>query len=134
MGLDGFISNARPFSLLQHLPESYIQDKKTGTMSARGLFGTRKSGGFWGNLFRTDYKHVGNTNVVHCGDSLYALWEGGKPYLLDPLTLKNKVCIVRCNDSHVFSNNYMNNTMDSISQSLLIFCVQIFKNRMVLVK
>jgi all-trans-8'-apo-beta-carotenal 15,15'-oxygenase len=70
--------------------ESYIQDKNTGTMSARGLFGTRKSGGFWGNLFRTDYKHVGNTNVVHCGDSLYALWEGGKPYLLDPLTLKNK--------------------------------------------
>lgn len=72
--------------------ESYIQDKKSGTMSARGLFGTRRSGGFWGNLFRTDYKHVGNTNVVHSGDSLYALWEGGKPYLLDPLTLKNKIC------------------------------------------
>jgi all-trans-8'-apo-beta-carotenal 15,15'-oxygenase len=82
------------FFLTQNPLESYIQDKTTGTMSARGLFGTRKSGGFWGNLFRTDYKHVGNTNVVHCGDSLYALWEGGKPYLLDPLTLQNKVCFM----------------------------------------
>lgn len=90
-----FISLLRLLSSQQLYPsESYIQDKQTGTMSARGLFGTRKSGGFLGNLFRTDYKNVGNTNVVHCGDSLYALWEGGKPYLLDPLTLKNKVCFV----------------------------------------
>jgi all-trans-8'-apo-beta-carotenal 15,15'-oxygenase len=70
--------------------EGYIKDKEMGGMSQRGLFGTKKSGGALANLFQMDYKHVANTNVIHCGASLYALWEGGKPYLLDPLTLCNK--------------------------------------------
>mmetsp|Transcript_24499 Transcript_24499/g.36408 ORF Transcript_24499/g.36408 Transcript_24499/m.36408 type:complete len:578 (+) Transcript_24499:12-1745(+) len=70
--------------------EGYIKDKEMGGMSQRGLFGTKKSGGSLANLFQMDYKHVANTNVIHCGDSLYALWEGGLPYLLDPLTLRNK--------------------------------------------
>lgn len=70
--------------------EGYIKDKEMGGMSQRGLFGTKKSGGRIANLFQMDYKHVANTNVIHSGDSLYALWEGGLPYLLDPLTLQNK--------------------------------------------
>lgn len=70
--------------------KGYIEDKATGKMSARGIFGTMRSGGFFANAFRTDFKNVGNTNVVHVGDDLYALWEGGLPYKLDPLTLKNK--------------------------------------------
>eukprot|EP00984_Skeletonema_dohrnii_P018188 scaffold8428_cov120-Skeletonema_dohrnii-CCMP3373.AAC.4 len=61
-----------------------------GGISQRGLFGTNKSGGLIANLFQKDFKHVANTHVIHCGDSLYALWEGGLPYLLDPLTLRNK--------------------------------------------
>jgi all-trans-8'-apo-beta-carotenal 15,15'-oxygenase len=68
----------------------YMQDKETGKMSQRGIFGTMKSGGIFSNAFRTEFKNVANTNVVHVGDSLYALWEGGLPYLLDPLTLENK--------------------------------------------
>ena len=70
--------------------EGYIEDKETGGMSQRGLFGTKKSGGRIANMFQMDYKHVANTNVIHGGDSLFALWEGGLPYLLDPLTLCNK--------------------------------------------
>lgn len=70
--------------------EAYIKDKESGGMSQRGLFGTLKSGGRISNLFQMSYKHVANTNVLHCGDTLYALWEGGKPYALDPLTLCNK--------------------------------------------
>jgi Lignostilbene-alpha,beta-dioxygenase and related enzymes len=67
-----------------------MEDQRTGTMSARGLFGTMRSGGILANAFRTQHKNVANTNVVHCGDTLYALWEGGLPYALDPLTLENK--------------------------------------------
>jgi all-trans-8'-apo-beta-carotenal 15,15'-oxygenase len=70
--------------------EGYIKDKEMAGMSQRGLFGTKKTGGRIANLFQMDYKHVANTNVIHSGESLYALWEGGKPYLLDPLTLCNK--------------------------------------------
>ena len=69
--------------------EGYVQDKATGTMTQRGIFGTMRSGGILANIFRTNFKNVANTNVIHVGDKLYALWEGGKPYLLDPLTLKN---------------------------------------------
>ena len=70
--------------------KGYVQDKATGKMSARGIFGTMRSGGMLANAFRTANKNVANTNVVHCGNTLYALWEGGRPYELDPLTLKNK--------------------------------------------
>lgn len=70
--------------------KGYTEDKATGKMSARGIFGTKRSGGFFANAFRTGFKNVANTNVVHVGDDLYALWEGGLPYKLDPLTLKNK--------------------------------------------
>ncbi len=69
--------------------EGYINDKATGTMSERGLFGTMKSGSILQNAFVTDSKNVANTNVLHAGDTLYALWEGGLPYKLNPLTLEN---------------------------------------------
>ena len=70
--------------------KGYMEDKATGKMSARGIFGTMRSGGLLANAFRTSNKNVANTNVVHCGDTLYALWEGGRPYELNPLTLENK--------------------------------------------
>lgn len=70
--------------------QGYMEDQRTGKMSARGLFGTMRSGGIWANAFRTAHKNVANTHVVHCGDTLYALWEGGLPYALDPLSLENK--------------------------------------------
>lgn len=69
--------------------KGYMEDKRTGKMSARGIFGTMKSGGIFANAFQLDNKNVANTNVVHAGNSLYALWEGGKPYELNPLTLEN---------------------------------------------
>ena len=69
----------------------YRDDQKTGQMSAPGTFGTRVSGGFWKNLARTDFKNVANTHVLYTNGVLYALWEGGWPYKLDPLTLENDV-------------------------------------------
>lgn len=56
--------------------KAYIEDKKTRTMSQRGVFGTKRSGGFLGNIFRADFKNVANTNVVFSGKTLYALWDG----------------------------------------------------------
>ena len=70
--------------------KGYMEDKQTGKMSARGIFGTMRSGGILANAFRSDFKNVANTNVVHVGDTLYALWEGGLPYEINPLTLENK--------------------------------------------
>src|SRR5690606_39797040 len=36
------------------------------------------------NLFRTRFKNVANTSVVHHGGRLYALWEAGWPHRIDP--------------------------------------------------
>jgi all-trans-8'-apo-beta-carotenal 15,15'-oxygenase len=69
--------------------EGYVKDVETGTMSKPGIFGTRVSGGFIKNLFRTDFKNVANTHVLYSDGALYALWEGGWPYKVDPLTLEN---------------------------------------------
>ena len=81
--------------------EGYLEDKRTKKMSARGIFGTMRSGGILKNMFRMDFKNVANTNVVYSDEKdvvrdgkshskglLHALWEGGRPYLLDPLTLE----------------------------------------------
>eukprot|EP00586_Coscinodiscus_wailesii_P006940 CAMPEP_0172492182 /NCGR_PEP_ID=MMETSP1066-20121228/23219_1 /TAXON_ID=671091 /ORGANISM="Coscinodiscus wailesii, Strain CCMP2513" /LENGTH=619 /DNA_ID=CAMNT_0013261649 /DNA_START=859 /DNA_END=2719 /DNA_ORIENTATION=- len=69
--------------------EGYVEDKATGKMSKRGVFGTMRSGGFWNNFFHVDVKNVANTSVVYHAKRLFALWEGGRPHELDPLTLKS---------------------------------------------
>jgi all-trans-8'-apo-beta-carotenal 15,15'-oxygenase len=72
--------------------EGFLKDKETGTMSKPGVFGTKVSGGFFQNLFRTDFKNVANTHVLYSNDGvLYALWEAGWPHKLDPFTLENDV-------------------------------------------
>jgi all-trans-8'-apo-beta-carotenal 15,15'-oxygenase len=47
-------------------------------------FGTNIPGGLRKNLFRTRFKNVANTSVVHHGGRLYALWEAGWPHRIDP--------------------------------------------------
>lgn len=68
--------------------DEFKADTIIGGFSARGVFGTKKSGGFLGNVFDMNVKNVANTNVLSCGDRLFALWEGGVPYELDPKTLE----------------------------------------------
>ena len=63
-------------------------DMDMGGFSARGVFGTQKSGGILRNAFDMKTKHVANTNLILCGDKLFALWEGGSPYEMDPKTLE----------------------------------------------
>lgn len=71
--------------------DGYVEDNEKGIMSRPGVFGTKVSGGFLKNLFRLDFKNVANTHVLYRNDKLYALWEAGWPYILDPLTLENDV-------------------------------------------
>ena len=52
-------------------------------------FGTLKPGGPLRNAFRQP-KNTANTNVVYWADRLLALWEGGRPFSLDPLTLETR--------------------------------------------
>lgn len=68
--------------------DEFKADMKMGGFSARGVFGTQKSGGILGNAFDMKTKNVANTNVLYCGEKLYALWEAGLPYELDPKTLE----------------------------------------------
>ena len=71
--------------------DGYVSDRTTGTMSRPGVFGTRVSGGWIQNIARTDVKNSANTNVLYSNGVLYALWESGWPYRLDPLTSQNDV-------------------------------------------
>jgi len=38
-------------------------------------------------MFRMKFKHVANTNAIYHGGKLYALWEAGIPYVINPETL-----------------------------------------------
>jgi all-trans-8'-apo-beta-carotenal 15,15'-oxygenase len=66
----------------------YLKNQATSAPSLRGL-GTLKPGGPLANAFRLP-ANVANTSVVlHAGD-LLALWEGGRPFALDPTTLETR--------------------------------------------
>ncbi len=67
--------------------EGYLAEKKAGKILYRG-FGTQKPGGFLANIFDIKFKNAANTNVLHWGDKLLAMWEGGKPHQLNPQTLE----------------------------------------------
>ena len=68
----------------------FVQEERSGRVLYRGL-GTNLPGGFLGNFLRLHFKNPANTNVVYHGSGpgsrLLALWEGGLPYQLDPVTL-----------------------------------------------
>ncbi|MBD1909118.1 carotenoid oxygenase family protein [Leptolyngbya sp. FACHB-8] len=68
--------------------EEYCAEQKAGRMLYRGVFGTRKPGGWLANTFDLHKKNVANTNVIYWGRKLMALWEASHPYHIDPHTLE----------------------------------------------
>ncbi|MEB3232486.1 MAG: carotenoid oxygenase family protein [Leptolyngbyaceae bacterium] len=68
--------------------EEYLAEQKAGKMLYRGVFGTQKPGGWLANIFDIHLKNVANTQVIYWGGKLLALWEGAKPYRLNPHTLE----------------------------------------------
>ncbi|MBV8160259.1 MAG: carotenoid oxygenase family protein [Acidimicrobiia bacterium] len=69
-------------------------DKKRAEDAARrrlyGAFGTPPAGGPIDRLRHVLPKSAANTNVVFHGGKLLALWEGGRPWRLDPVTLDTR--------------------------------------------
>lgn len=51
-------------------------------------FGTNLPGGLRANLLKLQFKNAANTSVVEHAGRLLALWEGGLPHALDPVTLE----------------------------------------------
>ena len=49
----------------------------------------QRLGGFLGNVFRMP-SNVSNTNIVSHANGLFSLWEGGRPYRIDPETLETR--------------------------------------------
>lgn len=64
---------------------SYLDETRAGRIRHRG-FGKMRPGGVLANAFRRP-ANVANTSVVLHGERLFALWEGGPPYELDPADL-----------------------------------------------
>ncbi|MGI5327974.1 carotenoid oxygenase family protein [Actinomadura nitritigenes] len=64
----------------------YRYGQRKGRVGLRGL-GTQRPGGVLGNMLRPPV-NVANTGVVLHGGQLLALWEGGRPYRLDPDSLE----------------------------------------------
>ena len=68
--------------------QGFVEEQQAGKILYRGVFGTQKSGGWLNNLFDLRLKNIANTNVIHWGNKLLALWEAAEPHRLDPKTLE----------------------------------------------
>jgi all-trans-8'-apo-beta-carotenal 15,15'-oxygenase len=64
----------------------YRYGQEHGRVGLRGI-GTQRPGGMLANMFRPP-ANVANTGVVLHGGKLLALWEGGRPFRLDPDSLE----------------------------------------------
>ncbi len=65
----------------------FVEEEEAGRMLYRS-FGTNIPGGFWKNFMKMNFKNAANTNVIYHGGKLLALWEGGWPHEIDPVTLE----------------------------------------------
>jgi all-trans-8'-apo-beta-carotenal 15,15'-oxygenase len=64
----------------------FLEEEAARKMLFRS-FGTNIPGGLINNFLRTRFKNAANTSVLWHAGRLYALWEGGLPHRIDPLTL-----------------------------------------------
>ncbi len=67
--------------------KEWRDERDAGEMLYRG-FGSQLPGGAMRNAFKMRFKNAANTAVVWHGGRLMALWEGGLPHTLDPVTLE----------------------------------------------
>jgi all-trans-8'-apo-beta-carotenal 15,15'-oxygenase len=65
---------------------AFEDEERAGEVRHRG-FGTPVPGGLRANALRARFKNAANTGVVAHAGVLLALWEGGLPHRIDPLTL-----------------------------------------------
>ncbi len=67
--------------------KEFVAEEKEGKMLYRS-FGTNLPGGIWRNFMRMRFKNAANTSVIWHGEKMLALWEGGLPHEIDPVTLE----------------------------------------------
>ncbi|GAX74565.1 hypothetical protein CEUSTIGMA_g2014.t1 [Chlamydomonas eustigma] len=68
--------------------EGFVKEQEAGRPLLRTTFSKGAAdGGLLFNPFDLTFKNVANTGVVYWAGKLYALWEAGRPYELDPQTL-----------------------------------------------
>jgi all-trans-8'-apo-beta-carotenal 15,15'-oxygenase len=68
--------------------EYFQKEQARDEICYRNVFGTQRQGGPLANAFDLTLKNVANTNILPWGDRLFALWEAGRPYELDPVSLE----------------------------------------------
>jgi all-trans-8'-apo-beta-carotenal 15,15'-oxygenase len=66
---------------------AFVEEERADRILYRG-FGTNIPGGTWKNALNLKFKNAANTSLTYHSGKLFALWEGGLPYELDPLTLQ----------------------------------------------
>lgn len=83
---DGMVSRFRIDETGVHYRNRYVRTKSFARSNSTGLppkgFSTQRVGGAVANALRFP-ENMANTNVLVHDDSLYALWEGGRPHRLD---------------------------------------------------
>lgn len=67
--------------------EYFEREEQIGRVLYRS-FGTNRPGGLRANFLQLDFKNAANTHVIQHGNRLLALYEGGPPYEMDPVTLE----------------------------------------------
>lgn len=87
---DGMVSRLEISGDGVHYRNRYVRTASREKSSRTGRpakgFGTQRLGGALANALRFP-ENLANTNVLLHSDSLYSLWEGGRPHRLDPQTL-----------------------------------------------
>ena len=67
----------------------FLEEENAGKPLYRS-FGTNLPGGFLRNGLRMHFKNAANTHVLLNEGRLFALWEGGAPHELDPISLETR--------------------------------------------
>jgi len=65
-------------------------EEKEGRVLFRGTFATQRKGGASKNAGDVYVKNTANTNICYFKGNLWALFEAGQPYRIDPWTLETK--------------------------------------------
>lgn len=86
---DGMISAFRIGGGQVHYRNRYVRTRHYLGKSGTRHLGTAAAGGWRSNVGRIP-PNLANTNIVEHAGHLYALWEGGPPHELDPVTLQTR--------------------------------------------
>jgi len=68
--------------------EYFEAEQERDEVLYRNVFGTQRAGGPLANAGDIVLKNVANTAILKWNERLFVLWEAGRPYELDPVTLE----------------------------------------------